>query len=597
LEDRRELRLILCLALVLITLLLYAPMSRAPYFTVDDNAYVYENYHVRQGLNWGTVKWAFTTTEMSNWHPVAWLSHVLDVELFGLKATGPHYVNVLLHAANAAILFFLLLRSTGAVWNSFAAAFLFAVHPLNVESVAWISERKTVLSMFFLLLALAAYGWYARKPSPSRYSLVAICFVFGLMAKPQVITLPCALLLLDYWPLQRTRDASEVAAGGATWKRLILEKLPLIGLSAASAWITMKTQATAMHTEFPFSVRLENAVVAYAKYIAKTVWPVGLNPMYPHPGFSIQLTHVLVAALLLAAITAGVAVTRRRYLVVGWLWFLGTLVPMMGLVQVGRQEMADRYAYIPCIGLFVMACWGINDLLQNLQSLRVPALVLGGMALMGLVLSCHGQVGYWQDNVTLWTHTLTVTENNYLAEDGIANALVLEGRMNEAAAHFQNAVRINPDDPIGTLNLAAYQQLQGDYASAIAYGQSALRLTQNSRLRARALTNLGYAYYAEKQLDSSRESFKLALREMPESGQAWLGLGLVAQSQGDLSHAVEGYANAVRFDPSDLGYILLAQSLEKQGLHDRATAARATAEHLSRDVQAANRAAQHLLTQ
>lgn len=596
-EDRRELRLILCLFLVLVTLALYAPTSRAPYFTVDDSAYVYENYHVRQGLSWENVKWAFTTTEMSNWHPITWLSHALDVQLFGLKATGPHYVNVLLHSANAALLFFLLLRSTGAVWSSAGVAFLFAVHPLNVESVAWISERKNVLSMFFLLMALAAYRWYVQKPSIRRYSLVAICFALGLMTKPQVITLPFALLLLDYWPLQRTRDASAPVATGTAWKWLLAEKTPLIALSAVSAWVTMKTQATAMHTEFPLSVRLENALLACAKYIEKVFWPVGLGPMYPHPGFSIRLTHVFLAALLLAGVTTAVAVSRRRYLVVGWLWFLVTLVPMTGLVQVGKQAMADRYAYLPSIGLFVMVCWGIGDLLKNRRSVRIPAMVIGGVALIALVLASYRQIGYWTDNLTLWTHTLAVTENNFSAEDGIATALIAEGRVGEAAAHFQNAVRINPDDPIGTLNLGAYQQLQGNYSSAIAYDQAVLRLTQNSRLLARALTNLGYAYYAEKQLVSSHDSFNLALREMPESAQAWQGLGLLAQMHGDLSQAVEDYARAVQMEPSDVGYILLAHALEKEGFDDRARSARAMAQHLSRDVAAADRTAQHLLAQ
>jgi tetratricopeptide (TPR) repeat protein len=594
-EDRRELRLILCLLLVLITLTLYAPTSHAPYFSVDDQAYVFENYHVRQGLSWDTVKWAFSTTDTANWHPLTWISHSLDVQMFGLKPEGPHYVNVLLHAVNATILFFLLLQCTRAVWSSFVVAFLFAVHPLNVESVAWISERKNLLSMFFLLIALAAYGWYARKPSVSRYLLLAVCFALGLMTKPQVITLPFALLLLDYWPLQRTRNKD--LETGSSWTRLVVEKLPLMALSGASAWITMKAQKTAMHMEFPLSVRLENAVLAYAKYIGKTVWPAGLGPMYPHPGLSVRFTYALLAALLLAAITSSVVFSGRRYLVVGWLWFLGTLVPMLGLIQVGMQAMADRYAYIPCIGLFVMACWGIGELLENRQSLRVPALVIGGVALTALALACYRQIGYWKDDLALWTHTLNVTENSFYAEDGVGMALTSAGRLDEAAMHFHNAARINPDDPIAAMNLGVYEQLRGNSSAAIAYDLKVLRLTQDPRLLARTLTSLGYIYYAEKQLDSSRQSFRLALIEMPESAVAWTGLGLVTQTEGDVSDAVEDYANAVRIEPNDVGYILLAQALEKQGSADKARAARAMAGPLSHDVEAANRAAQRLLTQ
>ena len=590
-------RLILCLLLVLITLMLYAPASHAPYFSMDDQAYVFENYHVRQGLNWDAIKWAFSTTDTSNWHPVTWMSHALDVQMFGLKPEGPHYVNVLLHAVNATILFFLLLQSTRSVWSSFVVAFLFAVHPLNVESVAWISERKNLLSMFFLLVALAAYGWYARKPSLRRYLLMAVCFALGLMTKPQVITLPFALLLLDYWPLQRTRNKPEDVATGTPWKVLVAEKLPLMALSGASAWITMRAQKTAMHMEFPFSVRLENAFLAYVKYIGKTVWPAGLGPMYPHPGFSVQLTHALLAALLLAAITSAVILSRRRYLVVGWLWFLGTLVPMLGLIQVGMQAMADRYAYIPCIGLFVMACWGIGELLENRRSLRLPALVIGGVALTALVLACYRQIGYWKDDLALWTHTLEVTENSFYAEDGIGMALISAGRLDEAAMHFQNAMRINPDDPIAAMNLGAYEQSRGNYAAAIAYDRKVLRLTQDRRLLARTITSLGYIYYAERQLESSRQSFKIALAEMPESAVAWTGLGLVAQTEGNVSDAVQYYANSVRIEPSDVGYILLAQALEKQGSIDKAREARAVAARLSHNVEAANRAAQRLLTQ
>jgi protein O-mannosyl-transferase len=599
LDDRRATRLILCLLLVLVTIALYSPVSRAPYLNYDDNAYVYENYHVRQGLTWQTISWAFTTTDESNWHPLTWLSHALDVDLFGLKPAGPHYMNVLLHAANVALLFLFLQSSTGMVWRSACVAFLFAVHPLNVESVAWISERKNVLSMFFFLLALLAYAAYASKSSTARYMLVAVSFALALMAKPQVITLPFVLLLLDYWPLQRTPGSPENTGcpPRRAWSRLILEKIPLLALSTASAWITMRVQHTAMQAEYPFSVRLENALVSYATYIGKTLVPVRLAPMYPHPGFSVRPSSAFLAALLLIVITVAVAISRRRYLLVGWLWFLGVLVPMMGFVQVGLQAMADRYAYIPLIGLLIMICWGAGDLMVERSALRISTFAAGAAVAIALTIAAYRQIGYWKDNLTLWTHTLEVTRNNFIAEDSLATALLAEGRIADAAVHFQNAVHINPEDPIGTLNLGAWEQLEGNDSAAIAYDQSVLRLTQNSRVLTQALTNLGYIYYTQKQYESSRQSFEIAVQQMPQNAQAWVGLGLLAQKSGNLQRATQDYENAIRFELSDVEFLLFAQALEKQGLTDQAAAARASAARYSHDIDAANRDALRLLQQ
>src|SRR5580698_8854645 len=380
-------RLIFCLLLALTTLALYNPVTHAPFLNYDDVVYVTDNPQVRAGLTWPTVVWAFHTSESSNWHPITWLSHALDCQIFGLNPAGPHFMNILLHAANAVLLFLILQSATGMAWRSLVVAALFTLHPINVESVAWISERKNVLSMLFFLIALAAYGWYTRGPGLGRYLAVTLAYALALMAKPQVITFPFALLLLDYWPLGRIgskpahREDEAARSDGAThaaplaehgivsWQTLIWEKILWFALSAASAVITMKAQSTAMHEGIPAWMHLANAALAYAKYIGKTFWPANLAPLYPHPGGTIDIPGAIISTIGLLAITLIVVIFReRRYLFVGWFWFLGTMVPMVGLVQVGVQSMADRYAYIPALGIFVIVCWGIPDLLQSLRA-------------------------------------------------------------------------------------------------------------------------------------------------------------------------------------------------------------------------------------
>ncbi|HZM10837.1 MAG TPA: hypothetical protein VFC15_11560, partial [Candidatus Limnocylindrales bacterium] len=332
---------ILGLLLVVATAVLYYPATHHPFVNYDDDAYVTENVHVQAGLNWDTVEWAFTSYDQANWHPVTWLSHALDCQLFQLEPAGHHGTNVLLHALNAALLFWILVQATGSAGRSFMVAALFALHPINVESVVWVAERKNLLSMLFFLLALGVYRWYAREPRPGRYAVVALLFALGLMAKPQVITLPFVLLLWDYWPLRRMFADGEFAATGSatvfparSFSRLVLEKLPLVALSAVSAAITIKAQRVGggINPELSLSARLANAIVSYARYVGKAVWPTHLAPMYPHPGNSLAKWEVFTALLFLLVVTALVTAGRRhRYLPVGWLWFLGTLIPMIGL--------------------------------------------------------------------------------------------------------------------------------------------------------------------------------------------------------------------------------------------------------------------------
>lgn len=497
---------VLSLVLVIATLALYYPVNRHPFVNYDDTVYVTDNLHVQGGLDWETVKWAFTTYEQANWHPLTWLSHALDCQLFGLNPAGHHEVNLLLHVLNVLLLFWVLYRATGFAGRSFMVAALFALHPINVQTVAWIAERKNLLSMLFFLLALSAYRWYAREPRVGRYAVVALLFALGLMAKPQVITLPCVLLLWDYWPLQRMfapgAEPSSRAAGATippkSFLWLLVEKLPLFALAAASAVITMYAQrAGGARNWYPRSIRLGNAIVCYARYVGKALWPSKLALFYPHPGSSLKTWHVLAALAFLLAITDLIINrSRRRYLSVGWFWFLGTLVPMIGLIQVGVQAMADRYAYLPFIGLFIMICWGVADWSEQRHISAAWLASVSLAALLALTVVARIQLDHWSDNVALWTHTLQVTGPNFIAENSLGIALEHEGKEEEAIKHFQAALAINPNDAASNLNVAEYDRRQGRLLACIERCKRVPAMTQLAGQKAQAYAKMALAYRA-----------------------------------------------------------------------------------------------------
>ena len=440
-----------CLLLAVATFALYGRAISYPFIEhYDDEIYVTANPHVQAGLTWQTVTWALTSTDYANWHPLTWLSHALDCELYGLNPGGHHFTNVFLHALNVGLLFLLLARSTGAKGRSLLLAALFAVHPFNVESVAWIAERKNVLSMFFFLLTLGAFGWYALKPAVKRYLVVALLFALALAAKPMVITLPCVLLLLDYWPLRRIagwgqsqirragdhpESPAKYSSPGTAWSVpqasfswLVLEKLPLLAMSAANGAVTIFAQRSygSMRLVLPLGVRLENAVYAYAMYVAKAFWPAQLAVFYPHPGDTLAAWQIGLAALFLVAVSALVwrERTSRPYLMTGWLWYLGTLVPVIGLIQVGEQAMADRYAYLPLIGIFLMAVWGAADLADRRQLSFPTRAKTAAIVLAVLAAFTWEQVTYWRSSSDLWSRALQVTKNNFTAEMNLAAALM-----------------------------------------------------------------------------------------------------------------------------------------------------------------------------
>jgi protein O-mannosyl-transferase len=589
---------VLCLLLVAATLAVYNPVNRNAFVNFDDDQYITHNPHIVAGLSWDTVKWAFSNYYEANWHPLTWLSHALDCQLFGLNPVGHHYMNVFLHAVNAMLLFWVLQSATGKTWPSWMVAALFALHPVNVESVAWASERKNVLSMMFLLLALAAYGWYARRPAAGRYATVGILFVCGLMAKPQVITLPFVLLLWDYWPLGRFESSAWPTGAVA----LIREKIPLFVLALVSAVITMRAQRAggAIHNfaAYSFRVRLENAIVAYARYIGKAFWPTGLSPLYPHPLDLLRTWQVIASVLLLGLITVLVIMNRRRgYLFTGWFWFVGTLVPMIGLIQVGEQAMADRYAYLPLVGLFLMVCWGVAEIAQRKKQstgwLALPAVAVLGM----LGWFTYRQISYWRDSETLWSHALRVTcVRSYKAHFNLAMAYDQQGRFDEAIQQLGESIDPRDEDPNIHLGLGIYDQRHGHMQDAIAEFGTTLRLTTDPALKADAYSNLGTAYRQLREFDRAKENFTAAMRLNPNQATVLINLGLLAQRTENYSEAIVYYMHAMSVEPTAVGYLLLAKAEAQAGHAAEAQAAIFRAKQLTTDWNQAQRAADELLT-
>jgi protein O-mannosyl-transferase len=487
---------LLVLLLVVATISVYYPIRHFPFINYDDDLYVTENVHVQSGLEWDTIQWAFTTHAASNWHPLTWLSHALDVQFFGVAASGPHIVNLLLHTLNVLLLFWVLWRATGCPNRSAMVAALFALHPINVQSVAWVAERKNLLSMLFFLLALGAYRWYISQPHIGRYVVVALLFALGLMAKPQVITLPFVLLLWDYWPLQRMSAASASSQPARTHAWLFVEKIPLFALSAASAVVTLLAHRAGSAVRwYPLSIRFANAIVSYARYVGMAIWPSRLAVFYPHPLTSLGMRQVLVSLAFLVLATVIVLIeSQRKYLLVGWFWFLITLLPMIGIVQVGTQAMADRYAYLPFIGLFLIAVWSVADWAESRHISSMLRVGVGLAVLIALAAVTHRQLEYWRDSVTLWAHTLEVTRDNYIAEVDLGAALVQRGDILQAMEHFRAATVIDPMDPIGNMYLARYAQTQNNFSEAINAYKNVIIGTQDPKLKAQALSNMGYAY-------------------------------------------------------------------------------------------------------
>jgi len=580
-----RLKLALCAALAIVTIGLYSPVGRHPFIDYDDQSYVTDNPHVQAGLTWDTITWAVTSTEASNWHPVTWLSHAADCALFGLNPSGHHWDSVLIHALNSILLFLLLQRATRSTWQSLLVCALFALHPLNVESVAWIAERKNLLSTTFFFLSLGAYGWFAHKPNARRYLAVAALFVLGLASKPMVITLPFVLLLLDYWPLRRiegwTQPSETFAVPQAPLRRLVLEKLPLLALSAGSAVVTIVAQSVAEvpAQALPLAVRLPASLYAYCMYLWKAFWPARLALIYPHPGRTLGLWKPLLAGLLILGIS--LAVWRRRserpYLGVGWLWFLGTAVPIIGIMHVGVQVIADRYAYLPLIGIFVMVVWGLSSLADVIGLGKLPRAATAVLVLAALSFATWRQIGYWRSTADLWSHAVQVTENNSMAEEFLSNALFTDGRYDEAMTHLRRYAALEPLDPPAHVRVGADSQDHDQFPDAIREYETAIRGAAvlanygrpglDSRMLAMTYANLGLIYSqigdGAKAADNARNALSTdgeAVVQMVQdlgqavaahpSGAGYVRLGLLLTLIDHPAEAQQAFARAQQVDPS-----------------------------------------------
>lgn len=568
----------------------------------DDKQYVLGNPHVQNGLNWVDIKWALTGMFASNWHPLTWMSHMLDSQIWGLDPFGPHLVNVLLHVANVLLLFHVLRRMTGLLWTSAFVAALFAVHPLHVESVAWISERKDVLSTLFWMLTMLAYVRYAERPGVGRYVLVAALFALGLMSKPMLVSVPLVLLLMDYWPLRRK----------APWTRLILEKAPLFVLSAASCYVTYLAQqasGSVAINEFPLGVRAANAAVSSVTYLWKTLVPARLAAFYPHLGISLPVWQVVGSTVLLIGITALVIVLARRkpYLAVGWFWYLITLLPVIGLLQVGSQAMADRYTYVPLIGVFVMLTWGIAEGVGEWARGRggakaspspplspSPALLIPLAVIIACAVGTWQQTGYWKDEMTLCRHALAVTRGNFMMHNnlGVAlydqgdydaaiaeyrkalaiastyadvhtnlgNAYSDKGMLDEAVAEYNKSIEANPKDPRVHNNLGAVLERQEKIDEAIEVYQTAIELDPNL---AAPHGNLAHALLQIGHADEAVAEYRIAADLDPGDAQAHLNLGEALRMLGSMDEAIAEYTRALWIRPDypeahlDMGVALI----------------------------------------
>jgi tetratricopeptide (TPR) repeat protein len=551
------------------TLAIYWQAGNHRFLSLDDNVYVTNNPHVIKGITGQNIIRAFTSVEAGNWHPVTWLSHLTDVQLFGMNPRGHHFTSVAIHTLSTLLLFFLLYRLTTALWQSFFVAALFALHPMHVESVAWVAERKDVLSALFWFITLLFYAGYVAKRKTTLYILSLFSFALGLMSKPMLVTLPLIMLLLDFWPLDRYRHEEKQ---GVRWfisktVPLVIEKIPFFICSLLSGIVTIYAQgkggAIAAFTTVSLQLRIENALVSYLKYISKTLWPLDLGIYYPLPLYipRWQVISSIVVLLLISA--AAIRVVRRYpYLATGWLWFVITLVPVIGLMQVGSQSMADRYSYIPLIGLFIMVAWGVSDLAKSLPYRKVILATSAAAAIIASAAVTWHQLGYWNNDISIYRHTLQITTGNYMINNNLGFALQAEGRLNEAIEEYQKAIRANPSYKKAHYNLGVALDSGGDLDGAINEFRLALQIDPNYT---DASNNLGVALANKGYLNAAIQEFQQALLKSPNNTSLHYNLGLVFAGRGDLDGAIRQYKEALRLSPDNTNaQINLEQALTRK---------------------------------
>ncbi len=601
----KKYKYLIIVILIVASIVAFGRIAANDFINFDDNIYIAESNHIKSGFNAESIKWAFTSSIASNWHPLTWISHILDWQSFGANASGHHLVSLMFHIGSAILLFLFLSKTTGALWPSAFVAALFALHPLRVESVAWAAERKDVLSMFFGMAVIYTYALYVEKHKLYKYCLCLLLFALSLLSKPMLVTLPFVLMLLDYWPLARWQKAlnhqlsparNEASAekkkgekrktGSITQKKLskpatdraetisslLLEKAPFIFLSLASCIMTIWAQNTggaiASLEKLQFTERIQNAIVSYVAYLIKIFWPANLAVFYPYEP-SLPLWQVFFAASILLIISAAVIyfIKEAPFLFACWFWYLGTLVPVIGLVQVGAQAMADRYTYFPSIGIAIMLVWGVVYLLPK-DKLQKIIIIPGAVILAALTFLTWQQCGYWKNSITLFTHTLNVTKDNYLAHNSLGVALAAEGKVEAAINHYREAIRINPYHDSAQSNLGAALASYGKMEEAIVQYMAAIKI--NPR-QAEAHSNLGIALAATGRSEEAIKQYQEAIRINQGYDNAYYNLANTYIKQGKMEEAVNNYRKTISINPDhDDAHFNLADILARQGKTEEA---------------------------
>jgi cytochrome c-type biogenesis protein CcmH/NrfG len=561
----------ICVCLFVLTWIVFGQTLRYDFVNYDDPRYVYQNTRITSGISVANVAWAFSHIHSENWHPLTTITHMLDCQLHGLNANWHHFTNVLLHSFAVVLLFVALERMTGALWRSAFVSAVFAVHPLHVESVAWIAERKDVLSAFFFMLTLLAYLHYTRAPSIGRYLTVALVVALGLMSKPMLVTLPFVLLLLDYWPLERfeTRKSNS----GRRWSQLVLEKIPLIALSAVSSIVTFLAQRGAIGwtEQLPVSARISNALASYVIYIRQMFWPAGLAVFYPHPENRLPVLEISLASIVLVGITVAAFVLRRKapYFVTGWLWYLGMLLPVIGLVQVGWQGHADRYTYLPQIGLYIALTWAVTDFTRSWRFQRMALGVAALIVVGALSWRCCLQASYWRDSETLFTHALAVTRNNDVAMNNRGIIFLEKGQLDDAISNLQAAIDVRPENAPAHDNLAKALLRKGQVEEAMVHYRKFLEIEPEN---VEARNTLGTALIQQGHVKEAIDQWQDALAIQPENGNAasnlaWVFATCPEDSIRDGSRAAELGEKALRISGGKIPmiYKVLAAAYAESG--------------------------------
>ena len=575
--------LLILLGILAVTAAVYSPVTGYDFVDLDDDAYVFQNSQVSRGLTLEGVSWAFRTFEMANWHPLTWLSYMVDVELFGMNSGCFHLMNVFFHLANTLLLFILLRYTTSRLWQSALVAVLFALHPLHVESVAWVSERKDVLSTFFWMLCTLFYIRYARNPRATGYFGVVVLFILGLAAKPMLVTLPIALLLIDFWPLARSRVSNSAPGQGAEQVSpgfLLLEKIPLLAISTVFSLVTIVAQkryaAVQSFELLPLTTRIANALVSYVGYLGKMVWPSSLTVLYPYPDHIPAATVVMALVFILTVSTIAFILREHcPYFLFGWLWYLVTLLPVIGIIQAGSQAMADRYTYVPLIGIFVIIAWGLPDLFLkwNFDRKVFPLITLVFLVVLSFI--TRRQLNYWQGSVSLFSHTISVTRDNSLAQNGLASGYEKQGKIQSAVVHYREALRISPEFSAARYNLGNVYLKLGKTEKAIEQYRRAL---ESAPKDPEILNNLGKALIEGGRISEALGLYRRALKLTPEDVQLRSNMGAALVLNGQPAEAEKVFKEIIRLEPgfvnayNNLGYVYEVQGriIQAGRCYDRA---------------------------